>query len=53
METVRLEIAQDLGRQSCENASHEEKQQLTADELRDLSNNPELSDSCYRYMHNM
>ena len=40
-------------RQSRENASHEEEQQLTAGELRDLSNNPELSDSCYGFMHNM
>ena len=39
-------------RQSCENASHEEEQQLTAGKLRDLSNNPELSDSCYGFMHN-
>ena len=41
------------GRQSRENASHEEEQQLTAGDLRDLSNNPELSDSCYGFMHNM
>ena len=40
-------------RQSRENASHEEEQQLTAGELRDLSNNSELSDSCYGFMHNM
>ena len=29
-------------KQSRENASHKEEQQLTAGELRDLSNNPEL-----------
>ena len=40
-------------RQSHENPSHEEEQQLTASKLKDLSNNPELSDSCYGYMHNM
>ena len=38
-------------RQSSDDASHEE--QLTAGDLRDLSNNPELSDSCYGFMHNM
>ena len=38
-------------RQSSGDASHEE--QLTAGDLRDLSNNPELSDSCYGFMHNM
>ena len=37
-------------RQSRENASHEKEQQLTAGELRDLSNNPELSDSCYGFI---
>ena len=26
---------------------------MTAGDLRDLSNNPELSDSCYGFMHNM
>ena len=41
------------GRQSRENASHEEEHQLTAGSLRDLSNNPEFSDSCYGFMHNM
>ena len=41
------------GRQPHENASHEEEQQLTASDLRDLLNNPELSDSCYGFMHNM
>ena len=40
-------------RQSHKNASHEEEQQLTAGKLRDLSNNPELSDSYYGFMHNM
>ena len=40
-------------RQSRENSSHEEEQQLTAGKLRDLSKNPELSDSCYGFMHNM
>ena len=39
-------------RQSSDDASHEE-QQLTAGDLRDMSNNPELSDSCYGFMHNM
>ena len=38
-------------RQSSDDASHEE--QLTAGDLRDLSNNPELSDSCYGFMQNM
>ena len=40
-------------RQSHENVSHEEEQQLTAGNLRDLSNNPELSGPCYGFMHNM
>ena len=35
-------------RQSSGDASHEE--QLTAGDLRDLSNNPELSDSCYGFL---
>ena len=39
-------------RQSSDDASREE-QQLTAGDLRDMSNNPELSDSCYGFMHNM
>ena len=39
-------------RQSCENASNEEEQQLTPGD-RDLSNNPELSDSCYGFIDNM
>ena len=30
-----------------------EEQQLTAGDLRDISNNPELCDSCYGFMHNM
>ena len=38
---------------SRQSSSHEEAQQLTAGDLRDLSNNPELSDSCYGFMHNM
>ena len=42
-----------FSRQSSDNSSHEEAQQLTAGDLRDLSNNPELSDSCYGFMHNM
>ena len=40
-------------RQSRENVSHDEDQNLTAGDLRDLSSNPELSDSCYGFMHNM
>ena len=39
-------------RQSSEDTSREE-QQLTASDLREMSNNPELSDSCYGFMHNM
>ena len=39
-------------RQSPDDTSHEE-QHLTAGDLRDMSNNPELSDSCYGFMHNM
>ena len=39
-------------RQSSEDTSREE-QQLTAGDLRDMFNNPELSDSCYGFMHNM
>ena len=42
-----------FSRQSSDNSSHEEAQQLTAGDLRDFSNNPELSDSCYGFMHNM
>ena len=38
-------------RQSSDDASHEE--QLTAGALRDMSNNPELSDSCFGFMHTM
>ena len=38
-------------RQSSDDASHQE-QQLTAGDLRDMSNNPELSDLCYGFMHN-
>ena len=38
-----------LCRQSSDDASRE----LTAGDLRDMSNNPELSDSCYGFMHNM
>ena len=41
-----------MRRQSSDDASREE-QQLTAGDLRDMSNNPELSDSCYGFMHNM
>ena len=40
-------------RQSRENALNQEEQQLTAGNLRDLSNNSELSNSCYGFMHNM
>ena len=39
-------------RQSSDDTSHEE-QNLTAGDLRDMSNNPKLSDSCYGFMHNM
>ena len=39
-------------RQSSDDASCQE-QQLTAGDLRDMSNNPELSDSCYGFMHNI
>ena len=57
METVRLEIAQDLVGSHVKmhhmKKRHEEEQQLTAGSLRDLLNNPELSDSCYGFMHNM
>ena len=38
-------------RQSSDDVSHEE--QLTAGALRDMSNNPELSDSCFGFMHTM
>ena len=37
-------------RQPSDDTSHE---CLTAGELRDMSNNPELSDSCFGFMHNM
>ena len=37
-------------RQSSDSTSHD---CLTAGDLRDMSNNPELSDSCYGFMHNM
>ena len=37
-------------RQSSDDTSHED-QHLTADDLRDLSRNPELSDSCYGFVH--
>ena len=37
-------------RQSSDSTSHD---CLTAGDLRDMSNNPELSDSCYSFMHNM
>ena len=40
-------------RQSRENASHEKEQQLTASDLRDLSNNPKLSYSSFGLMDNM
>ena len=30
-----------------------DEEQLTAGALRDMSNNPELSDSCFGFMHNM
>ena len=39
-------------RQSSDDTSHED-QHLTAGDLRDLSRNPELSDSCYGFMHKM
>ena len=38
-------------RQSSDDTSHEER--LTAGDLRDMSNNPELSDSCFGFMNNM
>ena len=38
-------------RQPSDDTSHEER--LTAGDLRDMSNNPELSDSCFGFMHNM
>ena len=38
-------------RQSSDDASHEE--QLTSGALGDMSNNPELSDSCFGFMHTM
>ena len=38
-------------RQSSDDASYEE--QLTAGALRDISNNPELSDSCFGFMYTM
>ena len=37
-------------RPSSDSTSHD---CLTAGDLRDMSNNPELSDSCYGFMHNM
>ena len=40
-----------LCRQSSEYTSHKER--LHAGDFRDMSNNPELSDSCYGFMHNM
>ena len=52
-ENARTRDRSGLSRQSSDNSSHEEAQQLTAGDLRDLSNNPELSDSCYGFMHNM
>ena len=39
-------------RQSSDDTSHED-QHLTAGDLRDLSHNPELSDSCYGFMYKM
>ena len=39
-------------RQSTSNDASDEGQ-LTAGALRDMSNNPELSDSCFGFMHNM
>ena len=38
-------------RQSSDDALHQE--QLTAGALRDMSNNPELSDSCFGFIHTM
>ena len=41
-------------RQSTDSRSQEERfSGLTAGDLRDMSNNPELYDSCFGFMHNM
>ena len=51
--SVKMHICtRGVHRQSSDDTSHEE-QHLTAGDLRDLSNKPELSDLCYGFMHNM
>ena len=37
----------------CTSSDASDEEQLTAGALRDMSNNPELSDSCFGFMHNM
>ena len=50
---ARTRSCSGFSRQSSDNSSHEKVHQLTTGDLRDLSNNPEHSDSCYGFMHNM
>ena len=48
-----MEILIHVVAQCIDEDTSREEQQLTSGDLRDMSNNPELSDSCYGFMHNM